>query len=109
MTSLDGTWHVRRTSGFLPPLLGVRKTIEGEHGETHIGPFPGVPFTIRAHRLRYRWPFHDFVDLVEPDGDGFRGRAMFRGREYGRFVLARAEHERKSSSSTPRTRTASGA
>jgi len=90
VTALDGTWHVRRTSGFLPPLFGVRKTIEGERGETHIGPFPGISFTIRANRLRYRWPFHDFVDLVEPDGDGFRGRALFRGREYGRFTLVRA-------------------
>jgi hypothetical protein len=90
VTGLDGTWHVRRTSGLLPPLFGVRKTIDGDRGETQIGPFPGVPFTIRGNRLRYRWPFHDFVDILEPDGERFRGRAFFRDREYGRFSLVRA-------------------
>jgi len=71
-------------------MFGVLKTIDGEHGETRIGPFPGVPFTIRSNRLRYRWPFHDFIDVVEPDGEAFRGRALFKGREYGRFTLVRA-------------------
>jgi hypothetical protein len=27
--------------------------------------------------------------LVEPDGDRFRGRATFLGREFGRFVMTR--------------------
>jgi hypothetical protein len=31
-------------------------------------------------------PFAGFVDLVEPDGDRFRGRATFLGREFGRFL-----------------------
>jgi len=101
VTGLDGTWHVRRTSGLLPPLFGVRKTIEGELGETRVGPFPGVPFTIRDHRLRYRWPFHDFVDHLERDGDRFRGRALFRGREYGRFVLMRPGSEPDTHKLTP--------
>jgi hypothetical protein len=101
VTDLDGTWRVRRTGGLLPPMFGVRKTIEGQRGETHIGPFPGAPFTVRDHRLRYRWPFHDFVDLVEPDGDHFRGRALFRGREYGRFVLVRTGDEPHTHKLTP--------
>jgi hypothetical protein len=29
------------------------------------------------------------VDVLEPDGEGFRGRATFRGREFGRFALER--------------------
>jgi hypothetical protein len=29
---LDGEWQVIRTGGLLPPLVGVRKRIEGDHG-----------------------------------------------------------------------------
>jgi hypothetical protein len=86
---LDGTWDVRRTAGWLPPMVGVRKRIEGRHGETRIGPLPGLPFDVDGNALRYRKPFTGFVDLVEPAGDGYLGRATFRGHELGRFELRR--------------------
>ena len=87
MLTLDGEWHVVRTGGFLPPMLGVWKRISGTSGETKVGPLPGVPFAVEGLRLRYRGPLSGFVDELEPEGDGFRGRATFLGREYGRFAL----------------------
>jgi hypothetical protein len=86
---LDGTWDVRRTAGWLPPMVGVRKRIAGSRGETRIGPLPGVPFDVDGNALRYRKPFSGFVDLVEPAGEIFRGRATFRGHEFGQFELWR--------------------
>jgi hypothetical protein len=47
-------------------------------------------FEVRGLELRYRAPFAGLVDLLEPDGDGYRGRATFLGREFGRFRLRRA-------------------
>ena len=91
MSELDGVWEVKRVSGALPPLLGVRKEISGTSGSTKVGPLPGAPFDVVGRSLRYRAPFRGFVDELEPDGDGFRGRATFRGREYGRFVMRRQE------------------
>lgn len=90
MAELDGLWRVERTAGLLPPLFGVRKEIDGERGETKLGPLPGLPFDVVGLQLRYRRPFGDFVDLLEAAADGYRGRATFRGREYGRFRLVRA-------------------
>jgi hypothetical protein len=87
MAGLDGSWKVERMGGLLPPLYGVRKEIRGKRGETKIGPLPGVPFDVVGHELRYRGPLRVFVDVLEQDGEGFRGRATFRGREYGRFRL----------------------
>jgi hypothetical protein len=86
---LDGVWDVKRLSGLLPPLVGVRKEISGKEGKTKAGPFPGVPFDVVGLSLRYRAPFRGFIDELEPDGDGFLGRATFRGREFGRFALTR--------------------
>jgi hypothetical protein len=86
---LDGLWNVKRTGGVLPPLLGVRKRISGTSGRTSIGPLPGVPFDVVGRELRYCAPFRGFVDVLEPDGDGYRGRATFRGRQYGTFELRR--------------------
>ena len=90
MTDLDGVWNVKRVSGLLPPLVGVRKRIRGASGETSIGPLPGVPFDVVGLSLRYRAPFRGFVDELEPSGDGFLGRATFRGRVFGRFAMNRA-------------------
>jgi hypothetical protein len=87
---LDGVWDVRRTGGALPPLVGVRKRIAGGRGETRVGPLPGVPFDVRGLSLHYRRPVSGFVDELESDGDGFRGRATFLGRQYGSFELRRA-------------------
>jgi hypothetical protein len=84
---LDGIWDVRRTDGLLPPMVGVRKRITGEKGVTTVGPLR-LPFDVEGRSLRYRFP-PGLVDELEPDGDGFRGRALLAGRELGRFRLER--------------------
>jgi hypothetical protein len=91
VAELDGVWDVTRTGGALPPLFAVRKEIEGGRGVTSVGPMPGVPFDVDGLRLRYRGLFSAFVDELEPDDDGYRGRATFRGREFGRFEMRRVE------------------
>ncbi|MDX6509529.1 MAG: uncharacterized protein QOG81_1281 [Gaiellaceae bacterium] len=89
MADLDGMWNVERIGGALPPMNGVRKRIEGNRGVTLAGPVR-MRFEVRGLELRYRAPFAGLVDLLEPDGDGYRGRATFLGREFGRFRLRRA-------------------
>ncbi|MDX6543975.1 MAG: uncharacterized protein QOK32_1578 [Gaiellaceae bacterium] len=89
MADLDGMWNVERIGGALPPMKGVRKRIEGNRGVTLAGPVR-MRFEVRGLELRYRAPFAGLVDLLEPDGDGYRGRATFLGREFGRFRLRRA-------------------
>jgi hypothetical protein len=91
VSELDGTWNVERRGGLLPPLAGVHKRIDGAWGETRLGSLVGVPFDVDGLSLRYRAPFRGFVDELEPDGDGFAGRATFRGREFGRFALRRRQ------------------
>jgi hypothetical protein len=86
---LDGVWRVERTGGLLPPLIGVWKQIEGDRGETKLGPPPGVPFRVEGLSLRYSHPLQSFVDVLEPDRDGFRGVAMFCGRPFERFRMTR--------------------
>jgi hypothetical protein len=87
---LDGVWIVCRTAGLLPPLPGIRKRIAGDRGSTVLGPLPGAPFTVVGSSLRYRPPFSAFVDVLEREtADRYRGRATFRGREFGRFVMSR--------------------
>jgi hypothetical protein len=86
---LDGVWKVERVGGLLPPLLGMTKHIQGTAGETRVGFSPGVPFDVVGLSLRYRAPFRSFVDELEPSGDGYLGRATFRGRVFGRFALIR--------------------
>ena len=87
MSELDGVWNVKRLSGLLPPLVGVEKRISGKCGETRVGPLFGVPFDVHGLSLHYRKPFQGFVDELERHGAGYRGRATFRGREFGRFAL----------------------
>jgi len=89
VSELDGTWNVRRLSGALPPLVGVRKRIAGDRGETVLGRGPGIPFEVRGLELHYRSPLGWLVDVLEPDGSGFRGRATAFGLTYGRFRLTR--------------------
>src|ERR671927_341411 len=89
MSELDGLWEVRRVSGALPPLRGVRKRIRGGTGETLVGRGRGVPFEVRGHELRYRAPFGFLVDVLEPRGEGWHGRATAFGRPYGEFELRR--------------------
>ena len=90
MADLDGVWNVRRVSGALPPLTGVRKRIDGDRGETVVVRGPGVPFDVRGLELHYRAPFAFLVDRLEPDGDGFSGTATAFGRTYGQFELRRS-------------------
>jgi ferritin-like metal-binding protein YciE len=87
VSELEGVWRVQRVSGILPPLTGVRKRIRGDRGETVVPGLPGIPFTVEGLTLRYKAPLEGLVDHLEPDGKGFSGRATFRGREYGRFLL----------------------
>jgi hypothetical protein len=89
MGELDGVWNVKRKGGLLPPMAGIQKRISGSSGETRIGPLLGVPFDVVGRDLHYRAPFQGFVDQLEPAGSGFRGRATFRGRVFGRFALER--------------------
>ena len=89
MGELDGAWNVKRVSGILPPMVGVQKRISGSSGETRLGPLFGVPFDVVGRDLHYRPPFQGFVDELEPAGDHYLGRATFRGRRFGRFVLTR--------------------
>jgi hypothetical protein len=86
--SLDGVWKVERTGGLLPPLYGVRKRIDGDRGQTLFGPVP-ARFRVVGNELRYRVPLRGLVDVVEPEGDGFAGRALLFGRELGRFRMTR--------------------
>jgi hypothetical protein len=92
MAELDGRWLVVREGGLLPPMVGVRKQIAGARGVTALGPLR-LPFHVDGLRLRYRFP-PGLVDELEPDGDGFRGRALVAGRELGRFRLERAGDRR---------------
>jgi ferritin-like metal-binding protein YciE len=91
VAELDGVWDVRRIGGALPPLVGVRKRIFGTTGETKIGRMPGARFDVVGLSLRYRAPFQAFVDELEPNGDRFRGRSTFAGREFGQFELRRVK------------------
>ena len=89
MAELDGEWELQRLSGVLPPLLGMHKRIHGEHGATVLPGGLPVPFAVVAHELRYRTPFSMVVDVLEPDGDGWHGRATVFGRTVGEFRMSR--------------------
>ena len=90
MGELDGIWRVERVGGLLPPLVGVRKVIEGDRGRTSLGRLPGVPFVVDGLALRYRPPFSAFVDVLAPEAGGFFGRATFGRREFATFRMRRA-------------------
>lgn len=90
MAELDGVWNVVRLGGVLPPLVAVRKEIDGTRGVTRVGPLPGIPFEVEDLKLRYRPPFSAFVDELEPSSEGFRGRATFCGHEFGQFAMRRS-------------------
>ena len=89
MSGLDGEWELQRVSGVLPPLRGVRKRIRGDSGATVLPLGAGVPFAVVGRELRYRPPLGMFVDVLEQEGDGFRGRATFFGRTFGEFRMVR--------------------
>jgi hypothetical protein len=86
---LDGVWRVRRISGLLPPLAGVRKRIQGNRGETRIGPL-AVPFEIEDFTLNYTGILDGFSDLLDEITESrCLGRATFRGRVFARFEMSR--------------------
>jgi ferritin-like metal-binding protein YciE len=89
---LDGVWDVKRVSGVLPPLLGMRKRIHGTRGETLLGPVR-IPFEVRGHELHYRGPLRGFVDVLEPgeNGDLYRGRSTLKDNEFGTFEMRRIQ------------------
>jgi hypothetical protein len=89
VAELDGLWDVRRISGALPPLPGVRKRIDGGRGETIVVGGLGIPFDVSGLELRYRRPLSFLVDVLARDGDGYRGRATAFGATYGEFELRR--------------------
>jgi hypothetical protein len=89
VAELDGEWDVRRVSGALPPLVGVRKRIRGGRGETVLPGGVPIRFEVRGCELRYRPPFAMVVDVLAPDGDGWTGRATVFGRTVGTFELRR--------------------
>ena len=98
MSELDGSWKVERVSGALPPLYGVEKRIEGEHGQTRFGPLP-FRFDVEGLRLRYRFPLSGLVDELTPEHDRaagadahvtrYDGRTLVLGHEIGRFRITR--------------------
>ena len=90
MSELDGVWEVKRTDGLLPPMVGVHKRIQGTTGRTEVGPVGVEVVVVDGRELHYRRPLDGFVDVVTPAEGGWTGRALFRGREYGRFRLVPA-------------------
>ena len=80
MSVLDGEWKVR-------PLPGVRKRIAGRRGETIVAGVVRFRFDVRGLELHYRLPLRGLVDVLEPDGEGFRGRATLFGLSLGTFHL----------------------
>ena len=86
--NLDGVWTVERVGGALPPMTRVRKRIDGTSGVTVAG-LLRMRFDVRGNELRYRAPFIGVVDVLEPAGEGWSGRATWFGREFGRFRMAR--------------------
>jgi hypothetical protein len=87
---LDGIWKVERVGGALPPMIGVRKRIDGDRGATLVGRLR-LPFDVRGNELHYRAALRGLVDILEPSGDDavWHGRATYRGKEFGRFELRR--------------------
>ena len=90
---LDGVWTVERVSGALPPMSRVRKRIDGASGVTVAG-LLRMRFDVRGNELRYRAPFFGVVDVLEPAGEGWSGRASWFGREFGRFRMSRVAARR---------------
>jgi ferritin-like metal-binding protein YciE len=98
---LEGDWRVERLGGLLPPMVGVRKRIRGDRGESKIGPLVVWPFRIerrgeRVALLVYRAPFSGIVDELEAAADGsILGRPVLGGRELGRFrMVGSGYHDR---------------
>src|SRR5919202_2022942 len=92
MRDLEGDWRVERRGGLLPPMVGVRKRIRGDRGETCVGALPCWPFRVERREGRvalvYSPPFSAIVDeLWAGAGGSWLGRSTLGGRELGRFRM----------------------
>jgi ferritin-like metal-binding protein YciE len=92
MTHLEGEWKVERVGGLLPSMVGIRKRIRGDRGETRVGPFPIWPFRSEQKEGRvalvYRRPFSILVDELRPEPDGsWLGRSTLLGLDLGEFRM----------------------
>lgn len=91
----DGWWRVERTGGFLPPMIGVRKRVRGERGETRVGPLARWGFRLEGRdgyvALIYDPPFSSWVDDLRPgeSEDVWIGTATLAGRPIGGFRMVR--------------------
>jgi ferritin-like metal-binding protein YciE len=100
---VEGDWRVERLGGFLPPMLGLRKRIRGDRGETRVGALPGWPFRVERREGRvalvYLPPLSAIVDELWTGAEGsWLGRSAFGGRELGRFRMIRdGYHDGKTS------------
>ena len=104
MSSLDGEWNVRRVSGVLPPLYGVRKRIDGQEGVT-LPPLPvPLPFDVVGLELRYRGLLSGLVDTSSRMVTDWQGIARYRGRELGRFAMTRRRQRSQGLSSRSMSR-----
>jgi hypothetical protein len=90
VSELDGLWTVERVGGLLPPMIGITKRIEGDRGVTIAGALR-LPVDVRGRELHYRGLLTGLVDVLEPDGDAYRGETLYRGRRLGRFRLTREQ------------------
>jgi ferritin-like metal-binding protein YciE len=75
-------------------MIGVRKRISGDRGETRIGFLPGWPLRVERSEERvamiYGRPFSALVDEVWAGAHGsWLGRSTLAGRELGRFRMQR--------------------
>jgi ferritin-like metal-binding protein YciE len=108
MKDLTGDWRVERLDGLLPPMVGVRKRIYGDHGETWLGPLPGWPFRVERREgrvaLTYRVPFSVLVDELRAGAnDSWLGRSTLGGCELGRFRMTRSGHHNDTRSEEERS------
>ena len=85
---------MERRGGILPPMVGVRKRIRGDRGETRVGALPGWPFRVERREGRvalvYYPPFSAIVDELWTGAEGsWLGQSTLGGRELGRFRMIR--------------------
>jgi len=104
MAHLEGEWKVRRVGGLLPSMVGIRKRIRGDGGETRIGPLPVWSFWTERKEgrvtLAYSRPFSVLVDELRPEPDGsWLGRTMLSGIELGRFRMISVDRSKEATSS----------
>ena len=84
-------------------MVGIRKRISGNGGETRIGPLPIWPFRSELKEgyvaLVYRRPFSVLVDELRPEPDGsWFGRSTLLGLKLGEFRMISVDRRRKTRS-----------